>query len=78
MLFANDCLLSPLSAHIGIALPGLLWLGEAVRPVWAHELCFFQAETLIAGARTSQAFFSSGVATTNLQMVAALSSWVLE
>ena len=78
MLFASDRLFSPLSAHIGIALPGLLWLGEAVRPVWAHELCFFQAETFIAGARTPQAFFSSGVATANFRMVGAVSSWVLE
>lgn len=46
MLFANYGLFSPLWAHVRTALPDLLWLDEATRPVLAHELCVSSRQNL--------------------------------
>lgn len=46
MLFASIACSPPLWAHVGVALPGLLQLGGAMRPVPAHVLFVISQKNL--------------------------------
>lgn len=74
MLFANYGLFSPLQAHVRTALPDLLWLDEATRPVLALNYVFLPGRTFNCRYKSFQGILSYGIATAIFKMAAALSS----